>query len=476
MNQSVSPPDAALFRPFGWLFKKPWQIILIVMFALSAAWALGVIIPVNMAIVAGLSIFCIGLWATAALPEYWPALVFFLVVSVLQLAPAAVIFSGFYASGFWLLFSGVILGAAIRYTGLGRRAGALLSRVTGRTYTGTLAGIVAFGLALAFIMPSSMGRIALFVPLVIALADSMGYAPGSNGRTGLVTAAAFGTWLPAFAILPSNLPNMMLAGMAESLYGVQLTYWEYLLMHFPVLGAGKAVLLVLLIRRLFPDRAPDAVPVQATGPASRSERRLMLLISLCLILWITDSLHQVSPGWIGLAAALVCLWPYAGLTARDCIHEAVKIAPLIFIAAMIGLGAVISHVGLGAAVVAMLSDYVPFSADNIAGNLAALTGISTLVAMLTNLPGVPAVMTPLAADMARLTGISLGAVLMTQVLAFSNVFLPYQAPPLVAAMQLGKLPLGRISLLCLWLFVTTLLVLTPLSLLWWYVTGSIQGV
>ncbi|MBN3561993.1 SLC13 family permease [Aliamphritea spongicola] len=476
MNQSVSPPETALFRPFAWLFQKPWQIALTVTLALSVVWGLSGMLPVNMAIVAGLSIFCIGLWATAALPEYWPALVFFLVGSVLQLAPAQVTFSGFYSSGFWLLFSGVILGAAIRYTGLGNRAGALLSRVTGRSYTGTLAGIVAFGLALAFIMPSSMGRIALFVPLVVALADSMGYAAGSNGRTGMVAAAAFGTWLPAFTILPSNLPNMMLAGMAETLYGVQLTYWEYLVMHFPVLGAGKAVLLVLLIRRLFPDRAPDVVPIQAMGPASRSERRLMLLISLCLILWITDSLHQVSPGWIGLAAALVCLWPYAGLTARDCIHEAVKIAPLVFIAAMIGLGAVISHVGLGAAVVETLSGYVSFSPDNVPGNLMALTGISTLVAMLTNLPGVPAVMTPLAAEMARLTGISLGAVLMTQVLAFSNVFLPYQAPPLVAAMQLGKLPLGRISLLCVLLFVITLLVLTPLSLLWWYVTGSIQGV
>ncbi len=473
MNQSVSPPVAAPARPLGWLFRKPWQITLIICLAVGAGYALSAALSVNMAIVAGLSIFCIGLWATSALPEYWPALVFFLVVSALQLAPAEVTFSGFYASGFWLLFSGVILGAAIRHTGLGSRAGTMLYRMTGRSYAGTLAGITAFGLALAFIMPSSMGRIALLVPLVIVLADSMGYAAGSNGRTGMVAAAAFGTWLPAFTILPSNLPNMMLSGMAESLYGVRLAYWEYLLMHFPVLGAGKAILLVWLIQRLFPDRAPDAVVTGNTTPLSRAEWRLILLTGVCLCLWITDSLHQIAPGWVGLAAALVCLWPYAGLTAKDCIHESVKFAPLIFIAAMIGLGAVISHVGLGAAAVEMLSRYVTFSPDGGFSNLLALTGISTLVAMLTNLPGVPAVMTPLAADMAGMTGLSLGTVLMIQVLAFSNVFLPYQAPPLVAAMQLGKLPLGRISLLCLLLFTVTLLILTPLSLLWWQVIGSI---
>ena len=476
MNQPLSPSTFFQRRHVSWLLDSRWQITIICLIAAVMGYSVSLTFPIQMAIVTALSFFCIGMWATAALPEYWPALVFFLVASVAQLAPVETVFSGFYSSGFWLLFSGVILGAAIRYTGLGNRAGVVLSRMTGRSYLGTLTGIVSFGLILAFIMPSSMGRIALFVPIVIVLSESMGYSAGSNGRTGMITAAAFGTWLPAFTILPSNLPNMMLSGMTETLYGVQLTYWEYLLVHFPVLGAVKAAVLIFLIQRLFPDQAPSAQntpPVENKAPMSRAERHLILLLSVCLVLWVTDSLHQISPAWIGLAAALLCLWPYSGLTAKACINDTIKFGPLTFIAAMIGLGAVISYAGLGAAVVDMLSGYVPFSELGEFSNLAALTGISTLVAMFTNLPGVPAVMTPLAADMAQLTGISLSAVLMTQVLAFSNVFLPYQAPPLMAAMQLGSLPLGKISQLCLLLFVITLLVLTPLSLLWWYVVGIV---
>lgn len=475
MNQPLSPQTFFLRRQFNWLLDSRWQIVIICLIASVVSYGVSQTFPLQMAVVTALSIFCIGLWATAAMPEYWPALVFFLVASVAQLAPVDVVFSGFYSSGFWLLFSGVILGAAIRYTGLGNRASAVLSRMTGNSYLGTLTGIVSFGLILAFIMPSSMGRIALFVPIVIVLSESMGYVAGSNGRIGMITAAAFGTWLPAFTILPSNLPNMMMSGMTETLYGVQLTYWEYLLVHFPVLGGIKALVLIFLIQHVFPDHAPIAqnTAVNDKRPVSRAERYLMLLLSLCLALWITDSLHGISPAWIGLAAALLCLWPYAGLTAKSCINDTVKFAPLIFIAAMIGLGAVISHAGLGAAVVESLSGYIPFAEMGELSNLVALTGISTLVAMLTNLPGVPAVMTPLAADMAQLTGLSLSAVLMTQVLAFSNVFLPYQAPPLIAAMQLGNLPLGKISKLCVLLFIITLLVLTPLSLLWWQVIGIV---
>ena len=124
-------------------------------------------------------------------------------------------------------------------------------------------------------------------------------------------------------------------------------------------------------------------------------------------------------------------------------------------------------------VVQNLSQHADLSSDRPLWNITALTVISTLVAIVTNLPGVPAVMTPMAQDLANMTGLSLATVLMTQVLAFSNVFLPYQAPPLIMAMQIGNLPAGAIAKLCLALFVGSALVLTPLDLLWWHLLGML---
>ena len=143
------------------------------------------------------------------------------------------------------------------------------------------------------------------------------------------------------------------------------------------------------------------------------------------------------------------------------------------VAGILGLGAVISSTGLGEAVVAGLSGHADFSVDRPVWNVVMLTGISTVVAMITNLPGVPAVMTPMAEKLAVLTGLPLTTVLMTQVLAFSNVFLPYQAPPLIMAMQLGNLPAGAVARLCLALFVIGLVVLLPLDLVWWHVLGLV---
>jgi di/tricarboxylate transporter len=455
------------------LNNRIWHIVIIVVAAISTGGVAVQFVSIDMAVVAALTVFCIGLWATAAVPEYWPALAFFLIAVVFEIAPAEVVFSGFHSSTFWLLFSGMVIGVAIRHTGLGRRAAGLLSRMLGLRYNRVILGIVVFSVLLAFVMPSSMGRIVLLITIIVDLAYHLGYSSASNCRVGMLTAAAFGTWLPAFAILPSNAPNMILAGMAENLYAHEVSYWDYLLLHFPVLGLIKAGCLVLLIVWMFPDSDPVNKKSYKNDNATMSttQTHLVALLGACLVFWLSDGVHHISPGWIGLAAALYCLWPYSNLTSKSCLDKDIKYGSLFFVAGIMGLGAAISSTGLGEVMVQSLSGYAGFSNDRPLWNVIALTAISTLVALLASLPSVPAVMSPLSDNLASITGLPLGTVLMTQVLAFSNVLLPYQAPPLIMAMQLGNLPLGAMSKLCIALFVCSTVILIPLDLLWWRFLG-----
>ena len=486
MSEQTSPihkPQAVLTaeprsRPIPKVILKArssdiWHMGIIVAVAIMTGAVTLQFVSIEMTIVASLTVLCIGLWATGAVPEYWPALAFFLIAVVFELAPAEVVFSGFQSSAFWLLFSGMVIGAAIRHTGLGKRAAGLLSRMLGLRYVGVILGIVVFSVLLAFVMPSSMGRIVLLIPIIIALADHMEYSSESNGRIGMLTAAAFGTWLPAFAILPSNAPNMILAGMSENLFSYEVSYWDYLLLHFPVLGLMKAGVLVLLIVWLFPDKGPSSQIAyeKSIFPMAPAERYLSVLLGLCLVLWLTDDMHGISPGWIGLAAALYCLWPYSMLASKNCLDQDIKYGSLFFVAGILGLGAVISSIGLGEVMVQSLSEYAGFSRNEPLWNVIALTIISTVIAILASVPSVPAVMSPLSDNLASITNLPLETVLMTQVLAFSNVFLPYQAPPLIMAMQLGNLPLGAMSKLCIALFICTTVLLIPLDLLWWRFLG-----
>lgn len=145
----------------------------------------------QMLTVAALIAVTIGLWATGKLPEYLTALMFFAAAMVLAVAPASVIFSGFASAAFWLVISGYVIGVAIAKTGLAARAARLLTSRFANSYPRMVFGTVGLTYAFAFVMPSNMGRIALLMPIILALAERVGFGEGRAGRNGLALAVAF---------------------------------------------------------------------------------------------------------------------------------------------------------------------------------------------------------------------------------------------------------------------------------------------
>lgn len=475
MSQHNHPvqPSTSLRDLVCVMAQRYWLLVLILVITAAIGLLSYEFLGLNQALVAGLLFLCIAFWATSLVPPYWPALGLFAFATATQLAPTQVIFAGFQSSTFWLLFSGMVFGAAINHTGINSRATRLLMLILGNSYQGTIVKIALFAMALAFLIPSGVSRIVLIIPIIASLADHFGYDQDSNGRKGMLLAAAFGTFLPAFSILPANAPNMLLSGMTEALYNAPFSYGEYLLLHFPVLGLGKLFMTIGVILWLFPDQAPNQA-IQATiekSAMTKIEIRLLMVLCACFAFWFTDSLHHISAGWIGLIAALLCLLPSLGLTGKNVIDKDIQYGTLLFAAGIIGLSAIIAHSGLGRVLVNYLTEVIPFSPHAPLLNLSLLTFISTCVAIVTNLAGVPAIMTPMAEHLADITGLSKDAVLMTQVLAFSTVLLPYQAPPLITAIALGNLSISAVTKVCLATFVLTSLVLLPLNFIWWYFLG-----
>jgi len=421
-----------------------------------------------------LVVMAITLWATALLPEYLTALLFFLAAMLFSVADASVVFSGFTSTAIWLIFSGMVLGAAIKDTGLGDRIAGTLGRNLEHSYTLLIGGIVVSCVVLGFFMPSSIGRAVMMVPIAMALADRCQLEPGSKGRTGVALAAAFGCHLPTFAILPSNIPNMVLVGAAETIYGTSFNYTSYLLLHFPLLGIVKAALVVWLILRFFPDQVkPHPSDVSQPRALNNAQKLLILVLSAALFFWMTDSFHGINPAWVGLSAAVFLLLPRVGVVDSKSFATQVNLGILLFISAILGLGAIINATGLGAMLGDLLTSVMPLAPDRDFINFVSLTLSAFLTGILTTLPGVPAVLTPLAGELAQQSGWSLEAVLMTQVVGFSTILFPYQSGPLVVAMLLAREPVISTLKLTFPLVAITLLFLVPLDFLWWKLLGWI---
>jgi di/tricarboxylate transporter len=421
-----------------------------------------------------LVVFAMSSWAFDLFPDPAATLLFFLLAMLFHVAKPGVIFAGFQSPAWWLVFGGSVTAAAVHSTGLGLRLAQLLfGRITA-SYQAAVAAVALAAVALAFVMPSTLGRILLLSPIVTAFADRLGLEPGRAGRDGLIVVMAAASYMPPTTILPANVPNTILLGAAESLYGVKLTYGPYLLLHFPVLGALKAALLVPLVCRFFPEQRPlVAAPRRDGTPMTRDETLLALVLTASLLLFATDFLHGISPAWIALAAGVFCLLPGTHLVSPKTFVERVSIIPLIYIAGILGVAALVADGGLATLLSRGLMHLAHLTPGHVTENLAILGAIDVALGFITTLTSLPAVATPLAGDFAAASGLPLYTVLMLEVVAFSIVFLPYQSPPMMIALHLGHVRLRPVTLFCLALAALTIAVLIPLDYLWWRLLGLV---
>jgi len=421
---------------------------------------------------AGVVVLGLGLWAAGFLPLHITALVVFLVALVLKVAPPDVVLSGFHAGATWLVFGGLVVTLAAQRSGLAERAVRVLLARVPPGYAGVAAGLAIAGFALSFVVPAASGRAMLVAPLALAVADRLGFDRYDRATHGLVLAAGLGTTLPAFGILPANVVNLVFLGAVESIHHLSFSYFEYTALNLPVLGLGGLVIQTAVVIALFGRKLPNAVVRPATTAWSGEERRVLLILAGALLLWATDSLHGVSPAWVALAAALACVIPGFGPLKPSVFSGEVNYATWLFVAAVIGIGAVANHTGLGTAVGDWVIGHVPLTRDGGLVTFLELVGIGSAVALVTTFPTAPPILTAAADALVAATGWPLRAVLLAQVPSWILPPVPYLAPPLMIAIAAGGVPMGRAVRAIGLYFVLAAPILLPLQYYWGRLLGA----
>ena len=421
----------------------------------------------------------VGALATGVIPEQITILIFFLLAMLLAIASPQIVFSGFISGAFWLVFGGLIIGAAVETTGLGNRiAQSLISYVRG-SYLWVVATILLINLVLIFLMPSTLSRVVLLIPIIISISDQMGYSRGSKPANGLVMVTVLTAYLCSTSVLPANVPNNVLMGSSETFLNTPIRYFEYFLLHFPILGALKAIIIWGTVVFLFkPENQEVKIVTGDTGSIKKSktqlrkdEKRILIFLVCALLLWATDTVHGITPAWVSLAVGIACLFPKFGVVSPSEFKEKVAIGPLLYVAGIIGIGAVVADSGLGNYLSNVMIEASNLSPDDPLGGFLVLSGISMLLSFFSTMPGVPAIMIPLAPDLQAASGLPLKTVVMTQVIGFSTVWLPYQVPPIIVGMQLAGVPMVAGIKVTFFIAILSIILLTPLIIIWWQFLG-----
>jgi di/tricarboxylate transporter len=427
-------------------------------------------------IVLTVALMAIGLW-----PEYVTALIFFTLAMLLHVGKAEMVFAGFCSSAFWLILSGFFMGQAVTRTGFGERVASYVARAVKPGYAWSIAGTAMMAVGMSFLMPSAMGRVLLMLPIIKELAVKLGYKEGERGYTGVTLVGLLCTFVPAMSILPANIPNLVLIGAAEAVGLPRPDYAHYLLLHFPALGFLKTVLIATVIGWMFrPNKEEEAAALSRRAanaghsrvlPWSGDEIRLAIVLFGCLAMWCTDSMHGISPAWVGMVGAILCLMPGFGmLDSQQAIRE-LNMGSLLYVSAIISIGVVVSGTGLGTRVADMLLSILPLSPSTPYTDFTVLGLLSTLMAPLTTQPGVPAVLTPMTMHLAAATGFSPFTVMMTQVLGFSTLLFPFTTGPMLVGLHMLKFPIMKATKILFILAGLSIVLLWPVEYFTWWLCG-----
>ena len=451
----------------------PARIVVLAAFAGAAAtWLLT---DAPLARTAALAAVSITLFAARVLPETVTAILTFLAFLASGLVSEEVIFAGFSSGGFWLVVAGLIMGAAITATGLGRQIALRLFARAGASYGRAVTLLALSGVALGVLVPSAVPRVVVLLPIAVALAEAMGYRAGSRQAAGLAITAACATLMPTYAFLTANLPVIVEAGMIEATYGVTLSYGSYFVQQWPINLIRLIVLLLLMWRFAGAVAGPEAgeAAIDAPAPFDAPQRRLLGLLGIAILFWATDVWHGIAPAWVALAAAGVILWPAVGIMGPKAMKSDVDLSPAFFIAGVLCVSAAAEATGLSARLADAVVPWLGLGSRGAFWDLVATTGFATAMSHLTTAPATPVILVPLAGSMAEATGWSIETMAMVHTLGIVNAILPYQAPPLIIAMALAQIPLGALTRVCIWLTVASFVIGLPVTFLWWRFLGLV---
>lgn len=285
----------------------------------------------------GILAFAVVVWMTEALDYAVSAVVIgALMVFMLAFTPEAakpagpdmgtaaalgLTLSGFASSAVALVAAACFIAAAMTATGLDRRiALVVLSHVSARTHH-IVIGAMVVGFLLSFIVPSTTARVACLMPIMMGFILAFKVDRRSRFAALLVITAAQTASVWNIGVKTAAAQNMVAIGFIEKQFGTTITWLDWFIAGAPFSAALSVALFFIMTRMLRPEmaeieggRATIRLQLEAIGPMTRREWKLLALVLTLLVFWATEKvLHDFDTSSTTLAAIALMLLPRVGV-------------------------------------------------------------------------------------------------------------------------------------------------------------------
>ena len=446
---------------------RSW-IALPVAVLVGAATYLYAPLPPGQATVLAITLFSIVLWIGNPVPPWFTGIACIGLLGVAYGTETAL--TGFSQPALWLIVFGLVVGEVTRLSGLvdvleretlTRIPETTLERPV-RLYAGLLVGLSLVGLGLVLLVPSGLVRILILAPVLIEVGDRF---DSREASLGLFLAPAFSTYYGSAGVLTGGLPNIVIAGVLESITGQTIGWTQWFVTMFPIMGLGKTLVIAATVFALYRP-APDTTVragVDESAIDAGGARRMTLFLLAGVAFWATDFVHGLHPMYGALLVAGLALLPRVGVADFDAVGD-VDFSIVFFVGAVFAIADGLSRSGFTDVAANWLLSFVPGDAPLW---VALLAVFAVTIAMTLILEGVAtsSVLTPVLISYVEATGLPILPVLFVEAIALETYFFPYQSIVLVTILGLDVMEPGELIRATAVISIVGTVTLLPLQIL-----------
>lgn len=384
----------------------------------------------------GIGLAAVILWIVNIMPDYIVALGMAMLWVLGGLVEPEVALSGF-ASPTWLYMIFIMaMSAVITKSGFLYRFSLHALKRFPANYRGQLWGIVAGGIMLNPMIPSSSAKVSLGVPIAQTLSESMGFGARSHGAAGLgLTAMLFYGFTAPF-VLTGSYTNVLAFGLVTSASPVNWIQWFiYALPAFVIFSSVLLAMIFIMFRKTASAKpiAADVLDEQLRllGPLTCEERIAVVTVLSCIIMLVLQPLHGIDSAWIMLIGFAVLV--ISGVLDRKTISTGIDWTFLLFLGVAFSFSAAANELGLVEALSSFLGQHMGVFVTSPFFFLAAVIVLSFIVTLIVrDDPAVILLVTALL-PLADQAGVHPWILVFVVLLSTDPFFFAYQSPTYLTA-------------------------------------------
>lgn len=251
-------------------------------------------------LVAGLVVWMASWWMTETVPLTVTALLPFLVLPLGGVMNASATASAYYSPTLFLILGGAFIALAIERTNLHSRLALGILKRLGHG-GGPMRLMVAFMLATALLsaLISNTSTTLIMMPMALAVLSAGGLLEGERGGLSgaLPMGIAFAASIGGLGTIVGSPTNAIAVALLDDTIGVKIGFAQWMLFGIPLvlLGVPLAALIIGRVQRIaaYPfdiEAARRAIAAHHTW--TEPERRLVPLVALAMLLWLTQPLTE----------------------------------------------------------------------------------------------------------------------------------------------------------------------------------------